>query len=158
MNNKGLLALIVFHISLLSGCELLIIMPATTILAGAEVGLGIRDYRAKPAQPFIPEEETNSYKLQSVQTIVLLEIPDPPNYGKDTLQFREFSFGNNAQAFLKQFLQENNYDVIEYAPYRENKYRLVDDYSLLNLTFADAYLDVAPVEVEYKQKDLSQPL
>lgn len=130
------------------------------------------------AQKFISEKGLDQGGLELVKTIALLEVPDPryyrfgegsggltfmfgvvgslmeqSNYGSDTAEYGDFSFGKTSQAFLKQFLEENNYRVIEYPVDRKNKFGLVKDYTTLNIEGVDAYLDVAPVDVGYMQNE-----
>ena len=51
---------------------------------------------------------------------------------------------------MKKYLEENDFEVIEYSPNRENEHRLIDDYTNLDIKGADAYLDVVPIEVAYE--------
>ncbi len=107
-------------------------------------------------QRFEPESTMEPSKLLPVKTIALLEIPEPPNYGRDTrfaaqnAEYGELSFGNTAQAILGSILKKNGFEVIQYSPNRENEHQLIYDYSNLDYHGADAFLDVVPVEVEYK--------
>ncbi len=135
---------------LLSSCEVLVMAAMMVPSPDSMNGSG---------QQLISEKEIKSKELEAVKTIALLEIPDPPNYGKeadgrDTAEYGAFRFGNTSQAFLKQYLEQNGYKVIEYTPYQERKnpFRLIEDYNDLDIKGADAYLDVAPVEVKYTQK------
>jgi len=133
---------------------------------------------AIPKQSFISEKDLDPNELDRVKTIALLEVPDPPyyffgegigaasglfgiigfvgevsQYGKNSDEYGEFSFGKTSQAFLKQFLEENGYKVIEHKVDRKNKYGLVKDYANLDIKNVDAYLDFAPVQVGYKQDE-----
>jgi hypothetical protein len=144
--------------------RLLQVILAAILLSGCEImvmDLADRVYLSYPAsrgaiQGFESETAIKSNDLVSIQTIAILEIPEPPNYGRDTgyapenAEYGGLSFGNTAQAFLKNYLEENGFEVIEYSPNRENGHRLIDDYTSLDIKGADAYLDVVPIEVEYR--------
>ena len=134
-----------------------------------------------PKQSIIAETELKTNRLESINSIALLTIPDPPYYffgeggtgefshlfypiadvaersayGEDTAEYGEFSFGKTSQSFLKQFLEENNYEVFEYTVNRGNIFGLVDDYESLDIKGIDAYLDVAPVLIGYKEQQFS---
>jgi hypothetical protein len=107
-------------------------------------------------QGFESETAIRSKDLVSVKTIVLLKIPEPPNYGRDigfateNAEYEGLSFGNTAQTYLKQYLNKYGFEVIECSPIRVEGPRLMIDYAYLGIKGADAYLDVVPIEVEYK--------
>jgi len=74
--------------------------------------------------------------------------------GQDSHEYGDFSFAKNIQDSLRQYLQENNFKVIQTAVNRGKKVALVKDYDSLDIKGVDAYLDVVPLEVGYKQSDL----
>jgi len=127
----------------------------------------------------IPTKFLTIDKLNSIHSIALLEVPDPAYYyfgegsggasfmfgiigtigeglatGKDSHEYGDFSFAKNIQHSLRQYLQENNFKVIQTAVNRGEKVALVKDYDSLDIKGVDAYLDVVPLDVGYKQSDL----
>lgn len=143
------LVLVIVITFLLSACEAIAPIVIQSALLSAPAPSGA-------VQGFESETAINPSKLLPVKTIALLEIPEPPNYGRDTrfaqqnAKYDGLSFGKSAQAVLKKQLEDYGFEVIDYSLVRENSFRLVSDYSRLDIEGADAYLDVVPVEVEYK--------
>jgi len=146
MNPSFPLALTIITGIWLSGCEL-VLAPAMLLSAPAPSG-------AK--QGYESETVIKSNDLLSIRTIAILEIPEPPNYGRDigfateNAEYEGLSFGNTAQTYLNQYLNKYGFDVIECSPIRVEEHRLMVDYAYLDIKGADAYLDVVPIEVEYK--------
>lgn len=136
------------------GCEIV----APLVMMGAE-GLSHR------SQGSLDTRTIDWNELESVKTIALLDIPDPNGpdnynwkYGDFSLDYGDFSFGKILQDFLRQFLKENGYQVIEYTANRKYKSELItkssfiNDYEKLDIEGADAYLDIVPAEVKYRQR------
>ena len=131
------------------------------------------------AQRPISSKPLTLSNLNSIRSIALLEVPDPAWYyfgegkgwgaevfgllgslaegttlGKDSKEYGDFSFGKIIQDSLKQYLRENNYKVVETPVTREKKFALIEDYNSLDIDGVDAYIDIAPISVGYKQSDL----
>jgi hypothetical protein len=127
----------------------------------------------------IPYRGLTLNSLDSIHTIALLEVPDPAYYyfgegtggatfmfgiigsigeklatGQDSHEYGDFSFAKNIQDSLRRYLQANNFKVIEIAVNRGKKVALVKDYDSVKIKGVDAYLDVVPLKVGYKQSDL----
>lgn len=152
MNNKWQLALIIPFALLLQSCAFMSLADVISSTGGGSPGFGGR-YQVQC------ESGTAFKPLASILAIAILEIPEPPHYDSDAkhappdAEYEDLSFGNTAQAFLKGYLEENGFEVIEYSPNRENEHRLVGDYASLDIKGADAYLDVVPIKVEYHIRD-----
>jgi len=103
-----------------------------------------------------PEIAINPGDLVTIQTIAILEIPEPNGYweasflAKENTRYGQFGFAHTTQAVLKEFLRESGFEIIEYSPNREHKGRLVYDYINLDIKGADAYLDIVPIGVGYR--------
>jgi hypothetical protein len=119
--------------------------------------------------------------LHPIHSIALLVPPEPPNYylgerrilanydelpfwlsmlsasgdrarrRRNTNAYGDFSFAKVMQDSLKQYLEMNDYQVVEVAVYKRELYRLLQNYDYLSVNGVDAYLDIAPIEIGYKQ-------
>jgi len=155
MNQLYRTAAVVFTAMMLTGCALGPVIMAPIMTGGIVAG---ESSLSESSQKLIPETEIKTDELDSVKTIALLSIPDLKDYDKDTAEFGEFNFGAILHVYLKQFMEENGYEVIEYDANRVYRHRLKIDYQRLDIKGADAYLDVVPVEVEYGNISLDDEL
>ncbi len=140
-------------------------------LAGASASVAV----AAPQSRYVDEQRLDIDTLGDIDTIALLEIPDPEAYyygggkpgtasmvlgvigtiaeiaemGKNADQYPGVDFAQSLQAYLGEFLSENNYRIVDHAIQRRDRFDLLDEYSSLEAAGADAYLDVALVEVGY---------
>jgi hypothetical protein len=112
-----------------------------------------------PEQKFIAKTTLEPGILLPIKNIALLGVPNPRYYwvrvakttaGKDTEVYGDFNFAVIAQRSLMEHLEAKGYQVNVSSVSRHNRYELIDDYQSLNIPDADAFLDVAPVEVGFK--------
>ena len=137
-------------------------------------------YAASPKQSVIATRYIELGSLVSIKSIALLEVPNPAYYnfgdntgsgafffgilgglaegsavGGDSKEYGNFNFAKIIQETLKKHLQGEDYEVIQVAVNRKNKFGLVEDYNSVKIKGVDALLDIAPVEIGYKQNDLA---
>ncbi len=136
------------------------------------------DAYALPQNRYISADVTDTDALRQVSGIALLEVPDPEAYyfgggrpgvktglfgvveteagyveiSQHADQYSDTDFAGILQAFVAEFLRENDFQVSEHRVQRQDRFDLLPDYSSLELTGVDAYLDVVPVEIGYLYK------
>jgi hypothetical protein len=166
MKRRLYLAVIISLATIVSACELAKIAQSpsnSTLPETIAFGIVVEEISIGPTQVFIDDTDIESSKLENVENIVLLDIPEPIEYGDALMEVHGFSFGSTAQATAKKSLEESGFNVSELAVNRERKHRLlpVVDYFNLMTDHADAYLDIAPVFIGYKsdpdRKDVVGP-
>lgn len=92
--------------------------------------------------------------LAPIKSIALLNIPNPHYYlpyhlDRDTKKYEGLNFSAITQQHLIAYLEAKGYRVIVTSVDRDNPYKLLDDYSHLNIPDVDAFLDLAPVGVGF---------
>ncbi len=135
-------------------------------------------YAASPEQSAIPTRYIANGSLDSINSIALLEVPNPAYYnfgetqdtgafffgiagilaeqaaaGGDSKENGIFDFAKIIQEKLNQHLQDENYEIIRIGVNRKNKFGMIEDYNNFKIKGVDAFLDIAPVEVGYKQSE-----
>lgn len=130
---------------------------------GLGLAIGIKQEKWMEQKFIFSEIITEPDVFAPIKSIALLNIPNPHYYlpyyleveptvaGKETKRYEGFNFSVIAQQRLKEYLKEEGYHVILVSVNRDNRYKLLDDYSRLNIPEADAFLDLAPVEVGFKK-------
>lgn len=154
--------------------------PISLILLSTAIALS--SCAGIPEQKFVTQTTFKQDNLQQVKSIALLDVPNPPHYylgggvgpatfflgalgaaaelsavGKDTKEYADFDFAAISQRGLKKYLELKGYHVTSVSVNRDNPHALLGDYSLLNVTGVDAFLDLAPVEVGFKRKTWAGP-
>jgi len=129
-------------------------------------------HAASPKQSVIATRYVELGSLVSIKSIALLEVPNPSYYnfgdntesivgglaeesavGGDSKEYGIFDFAKITQETLKKLLQDEDYEIIQIAVNRKNKFGLVENYNSVKIKGVDALLDIAPVEIGYKQND-----
>jgi hypothetical protein len=152
----------------------LITVLTVTILLSSCAGI--------PKQSFISKTTFESDRLRPIRSIAILDVPNPPHYylgggigpatfflgglgaaielssvDKDTKEYRDFNFAEITQQRLKKHLEAKGYHVILVRTKRGDQYKLLDNYSSINIPGVDAFLDLVPVEVGFKRKAFAGP-
>ena len=118
-------------------------LPLSSIADTADM-LGLR-------QASISKRYIKVDNLHPINSIALLEIASPIYYSTDKDVVKNLDFSKLAAAFLTTKLESKNYQVTQIPVNRKNKNKLLKDYNDIKFPGVDAYLDVAPMFIGYKE-------
>lgn len=133
---------------------LIAVLSMATVLSSCGMGAWIDEQKLKEQRFIHSEIITEPDLLAPVKSIALLNIPNPPYYlpyylDKGKKKYEGFNFSVITQQHLIEHIEAKGYRVILFSVNRDNPYKLLDDYSYLNIPDVDAFLDLAPVGVGF---------